>query len=64
VGRVELDPGERWSLCAVASGEGPSRDLRAHHQPVAIKMLMQIAVRDIGQLTDLELFSNEPPDQA
>jgi hypothetical protein len=37
----------------VCSGQGPGPDAELP-MPVALKMLLQLAVRNIGQLTDIE----------
>jgi hypothetical protein len=50
-GPVRVDPGERWPLCVAAPGERPSGILDCP-VPVAWKIVLQVAVRDIGQLTD------------
>jgi hypothetical protein len=50
-GPVRVGPGEPWPLCAAAPGEGPG-DILNRPVPVAWKIVLQVAVRDIGQLTD------------
>jgi hypothetical protein len=53
-GRPErIDPGQRWSPHAAAPGQGPGK-IPNCPVPVALKMLLQIATRNIGQLTDIE----------
>ena len=52
-GRNELKPGQRWSLHATTPGQGPGT-LPNRPVPVALQMVLQIAARNIGQLTDIE----------
>jgi len=52
-GRSELVRGRRWSPCATVPGQGPGR-MPNYPMPVAQKILLQLAVRNIGQLTDIE----------
>ena len=51
-GPVRAGPGERWSLCGLRPGG--SEQLLKCSVSVARQMVLQVAVRDIGQLTDFE----------
>jgi hypothetical protein len=50
-GLSELSPGQRDRPVRLLPGNGPGPDAR---RPVALKVSLQLAPRDIGQLTDIE----------
>ena len=52
-GRNELTPGQRRSSCLAAPGQRPGAIANCP-VPVALKMLLQLAGRNIRQLTDIE----------
>jgi hypothetical protein len=53
-------PAKHWLLRTSASGRLEPIACALGVAPVAIKMVLQVAVRDIGQLTDLALQPDEP----
>ena len=55
--------GQRWSPYAAAPGQGPGK-IPNCPVPVALKMLLQIAARNIGQLTDIEPSPRHSPHRA
>jgi hypothetical protein len=59
VGR-NADPGQRWSPYAAAPGQGPGKIANCPVL-VALKMVLQIAARNIGQLTDIEPSPRHSP---
>ena len=52
-GRNELTPGQHRSSCLAAPGQRPGA-IANRPVPVALKMLLQLAGRNIRQLTDIE----------